>query len=112
MKKIDISTVLNDFEGKAIKDNDKEVTLKSILLFYISQGNSLNLNAVESATAYEVGVLIGGSQGEVLFSQQHYDLLKKLADNPKTSQGPLAALLITQQVKRLIDGAENVNEPQ
>src|SRR4051794_3485772 len=118
MKSLDTSTVLLSFEGKPIPNGKEKdgteipMTLKDVLLSYLSQGQAMGLNAMEMGRAYKLGMLIGGSTKVVTLQQPDYDLLKKLCDDGNLRQGqemmPRFSLVISQQAKELIDAAETV----
>jgi hypothetical protein len=115
-KTLNLDQKLLDFEGKPIKEgtdkDSSELTLKRMLLFYLMQSNQMTLTQDEMISAYEAGVFIGSKSGVVEIPQNLYDTIKKISDNPKVKdrQGQetsIQSIVITGQVKKIIDGAEN-----
>ena len=116
-KIIDLDTKLIDFNGKPVMASEKEDgTLKSALIFYLTNANQMSLSNEERFLAYEIGVLVGKSSGKLKLEQKMYDLVKKICDSPvvqdqRTRESvPISSVVVTAQVKKLIDSAENLEE--
>jgi hypothetical protein len=110
MKLLDISQPLQSFDGQPLKDGERTLTLKDILLAYLSQGHLMGLTPAEEGTAYGVGAKVGVGKGTVELETVEYDLLKKVCDSGKIKQQgqevPLFSLVVSQQVKQLVDAAK------
>jgi hypothetical protein len=113
-KILPLPTAFTDFTGEPMKDGEKNFTLKNALLGYLASAHLMGLSTPEEATAYEVGILVGTAKGDVTLEQNQYDVLKKLVDSGKLRQGqvesPVWPITVSQQTKRLVDGAEKVEE--
>lgn len=114
-KKLDISTILKDFEGIPIPVSDKDATpttLKRVLLTYCRMaGQIAGLSEADQQTIYEVGMLVGTGNGTVSLSQAQFDALKKMCDSgkvkvPGEGEMPLLGSEVRWQVKALVDRAE------
>jgi len=110
MKTLDISQTMKTFDGEQIKSGDENLTLKTVLLTYLSQAQSMNLSPEEQGKAYASGVLIGTtSKNTVTLEQTNYDVIKKMMDYGKIKQGQNEAhvynLLIHQQARNMVDAA-------
>jgi hypothetical protein len=79
--------VLTTFDGTPMKDGDRDFTLKSVLLAYLSQGHLMGLSATEEGTAYELGFKIGSAEKKIEPETHLYDLLKKVVDNGRSAAG-------------------------
>src|SRR4051794_20918439 len=111
-KSLDISIALKSFEGEPIKEGGKDLTLRGVLLTYVSQAHAMGLTPVEEGNAFDLGMRLGAcKESSVVFEQHQYDLLKKIVDNGKVQmaqdhkQVPLFSVVISQQAKRLVDAA-------
>ena len=101
MKTIDVSQSLHDFDGKTeLQAENGPLTLKLALLSQIRLAHTLPLPESDQSLLYAVGCRIATAEGPVEVPQAEYDALKRLTDKP-----PAAPLILTQQVKRMVDGA-------
>ena len=124
-KLLDIRQVLTDFEGKPLKFQEvdgqvladrPDTTLKHVLLRALASANnsSANLTDAEKMNVYDAGKFIGIHQGSdpVELNQQQYDVIKKIIDNGKVKvqnqEIDLFTLVEQQQIKQMVDAAENV----
>lgn len=115
MKCLNPSQELVSFDGTPLLD-DKQIplTLKDVLLAYLVNAHHMNLGADGEAKAYELGVLIAQGKKTVELSQAQYDMLKGICDRlgkvkvPNgTGEVALFGIVVTQQVKKIIDEAES-----
>ncbi len=115
-KAIDTTIVLKDFEGNPLTDqNKKEVTLKAVLLNYLQNCHAMGVTSEnEKLSAYLAGLAIGSGGASTQLEQAQYDIIKKLVDGNKIKMGnseeQLYGIVVQQQVKQILDQAENVKE--
>lgn len=110
MKKLNVNTVLMDFEGKPLKDpDDNEQTLKSVLLRYLEIAH--NMDVKNKTSAYCAGLAIGSGGENCVLEQEQYDTVKSLVDGNQVKDQTgkkieVFGIVINQQVKKLIDEAD------
>jgi hypothetical protein len=116
---IGINEVLKTFEGEAVQDGDpakgptKPLTIKRALTNYIINCNLMGTTGIEQAIAYDIGILMQSSKyNDLAITQGQYDLIKRLVDNNKVKEESFYSCLVNQQLKRLIDNAENVPDKE
>ena len=115
-KAIKINTPITAFTKEQLVENDVPMTLKTVLLHYLSVAHLMNLQANDEMNLYFIGRQIGESADDtdatIILSMQDYTVLKKLADTGRVVQNgqaiPVFNLVVTQQAKILLEQAENV----
>lgn len=121
MKRIVLDTKLYNWEGQPIyKDSEssEQATVRDILLRYLRNENLMSLSESERDRVYELGVKIGANKVEIVLESRAYDTLKKIAEGKiKSQRGSgsedyLYASEIRDQVRMLVDNAENVEEAE
>ena len=101
MKTLDFGQSLLDFDGKTeLQAENGTLTLKLALLSQIRLAHTLQLPDADQSLLYAVACRIATADGPCEIPQPEYDALKRLTDKP-----PAAPLILTQQVKRMVDGA-------
>lgn len=115
MKKLNISVILKDFKGKEIETPDKQkLTLKDVVLQYLELAHTMECK--DKTAAYTAGLLVGIASESVVLDQRQYDVIKGLVDsnkvkNPQTKEeSDVYGIVVNQQVKDLIDKAEEVKK--
>ena len=113
MKTLNFSTQLRDFDGSELKvdDGDKKdalFTLKLAVIALIRNAHaSEHLSDADQSRLYALGCRVGLSDGKPIdLPQEEYDVLKRLCDKP-----PRMSIVITQQVKKLVDAATETPNP-
>jgi hypothetical protein len=106
MKKLDVTQVLTNFNGEPLKEGDRVLTLKDMLLAYLSNAHLMECD--NKTAAYCAGVAIATGGKECKLEQDQYDAVKKLADNPQITDNQgnkkdFASIIVTQQVKKMVD---------
>ncbi len=118
-KQIDVGQDLVQFNGEPLQrslEDTKALMLKDVLLTYLNSAHRMGLNGPQESQAYSLGVKIAGEKGKMLFDQEEYDLLKSICDrcgkiNLENGQvSSLYGIVVTQQVKQIVDEAENWKE--
>ena len=115
-KKLKLDTVLTNFDGTVIVENEIPLTLKKILLEYIGLAHAMNITGPEEFTLYSIGKKIGKPAGDdfIALELQDFNLLKKIVDSGKITvngqQQPIFKLVISQQVRVLLEEVENIKD--
>jgi len=118
MKKLKIDQPIVNFEGEAIKttaeENAPDFQLGHALLTYIRKGHSMGLTPADKTNAYHAGLKIGASK-ETELSNDEYKAIKKLTDNgkerqPNGAEEDIYRIEISEQVKQMVDGAEDIKQ--
>jgi hypothetical protein len=83
MKKLDISTVINGFDGEPIIQADRPVTVKIMLCHYL--GTHSSANGEESILTHKLGqkVYDHNTDGPMDLEDAEYNLIKKVIQPPK-----------------------------
>lgn len=111
IKLLNISQVLKDFDDKPIKnDDDKEVTLKQVILTYLRLAAQMGLSDSELTEAYEAGFVVGVQNDTIELTSSQYDVIKKLVDKRKFTNGQqevevFPSIVVSIQAKRMVDEA-------
>lgn len=110
---IPLAREIVDYEGKAVKDGEKGLTLKKVLLTYVFSSNDLGLSQDDQHVIHILGFLFGSENGDVTVTTEQYDALKRMVDTMgklQRSGGQLYVNLVAFQAKDLVDEAEIIQE--
>lgn len=100
---------------KANAEKTKPLTLKDVLLRYVSLAIDMGSDDEERFIAYEVGRLIGKAEdGKASFTDKQFQVLKKLTFSNKAmvngKEKPVFAFIaVSEQAKEMLDAATPIN---
>jgi len=109
MKKIDISVALKNFQGETMEQGGEDITLKDILLTYLTNAHMMPLKKDDNAILYGVGSKVGTAKKTITLEQKEYDALKRMVDcgevEAQGKKSSIFSITISEQVKNLINKA-------
>jgi len=112
MKKLKLEN-LKGFDGKPLKEGDKVIGLKDVLMAYLRNAHAMGLTDKEQTTAYGLGFLIAQAKESVELPNDEYDVLKKLCDNgkvkaPNGQEQQLFGVIYKEQVRQMVNDAQPI----
>jgi len=101
MRKVKLED-LENFDGKPIKQEDKTINVKDILLSHL--GLHIGNNGKENILAFDLGKKVHESKKFLLLEDAEHDLVKKVLQR----KSPINPALVIGQVLKILEAAEVV----